>query len=489
MMVTKRRFSPDRPSPEFNLDVLVVGSGPGGAVMATLLAENGRKVLLLEEGDFLPQSACPPFSRQEMVLKYRHGGLTAALGSPPLAYVEGCCVGGGSEINSGLYHRPPTEILWQWSREHGVQHLTPEEMEPHFVAIEQDIGVRRHPGTPALNSLKLAAGAERLGWQAVEVPRWFTYTPKKTGFIEERNTMSRTFIPRFLKAGGILRHRQRVEGIRFRNNLWEVTTISTGSTSRPAPQTFTAKHLVLAAGAIGTPTLLRRNGLSSLAGSRLACHPTIKVTARFPEPVNVPNGGVGVHQVKEFSPRFSFGCAVSSAPHLAISLLDHPQYLPLVERQGERLAVYYAMISGQGRVAYLPFLRHPIPFWQVRPESWRDLSTGLRQLSKLLFAAGADTLWPSVAGSEPLRHPGDLSRLPNSLPARKTRLITIHLMGSCPMGERAGLSVTDSFGRVHGQKNLYVCDASLLCDAPGVNPQGSIMALARRNAFHFLEQE
>jgi len=48
--------------------------------------------------------------------------------------------------------------------------------------------------------------------------------------------------------------------------------------------------------------------------------------------------------------------------------------------------------------------------------------------------------------------------------------------------------LTDSFGRVHGHDNLYVSDASLLCTAPGVNPQGSIMALARRNALAFLQR-
>jgi choline dehydrogenase-like flavoprotein len=64
--------------------------------------------------------------------------------------------------------------------------------------------------------------------------------------------------------------------------------------------------------------------------------------------------------------------------------------------------------------------------------------------------------------------------------------MTIHLFSSCPMGEDKRRCVADSFGRVHGQEELYIADASLLCTAPGVNPQGSIMAFARRNALHFL---
>ncbi|MBF0137739.1 MAG: GMC family oxidoreductase [Magnetococcales bacterium] len=480
-----------------SVDILVVGSGPGGALTAAMLAEQGRSVLLLEEGGWISQETHTPFSRAEMIHKYRHGGLTAAMGKPPLAYVEGCCVGGGSEINSGLYHRTPPEILWQWSREYGVRHVTPEEMEPHFAAVEQDVGVRYHPGVPPLNSLKLAIGAENLGWHALEVPRWFSYLPlpeatQKSGhpvWQEQRNAMSRTFIPRFLRAGGMLLAHYRVEKLLFRHNSWEITAWPTCTQACVSPRIWRARQLFLAAGAVATPALLRRNGLSAVAGRRLASHPTIKVTARFPEPVNSPAGGVGVHQVKEFSPRFGFGCAISSQSHLAISLLDHPRHLPLVHQQGSRMAVYYAMVRGQGRVIVPPLLRHPIPFWHMQAAQWRDLATALRQLSRLLFAAGADTLWPSVAGTEPLHHVGELSRLPNTLPARDTRLMTIHLMGSCPMGEHPGQAVTDSFGRVHGQNNLYVCDASLLCDAPGVNPQGSVMAMARRNVLHFLAQD
>jgi choline dehydrogenase-like flavoprotein len=56
------------------------------------------------------------------------------------------------------------------------------------------------------------------------------------------------------------------------------------------------------------------------------------------------------------------------------------------------------------------------------------------------------------------------------------------------MGENRDLCAADSFGRVRGVDKLRIADASLLCTAPGVNPQGSIMAICRRNALHFLEE-
>ena len=61
-------------------DILVIGSGPGGAITACLLAEAGRDVLLIEEGSELQQSSAGQFSSAEMAQKYRNGGITIALG-------------------------------------------------------------------------------------------------------------------------------------------------------------------------------------------------------------------------------------------------------------------------------------------------------------------------------------------------------------------------------------------------------------------------
>ena len=64
--------------------------------------------------------------------------------------------------------------------------------------------------------------------------------------------------------------------------------------------------------------------------------------------------------------------------------------------------------------------------------------------------------------------------------------MTVHLTGTAPMGERAGRCPVDSFGNVRGVANLAVNDGSLLPSAPGVNPQGTIMAVAHRNVARML---
>ena len=72
------------------------------------------------------------------------------------------------------------------------------------------------------------------------------------------------------------------------------------------------------------------------------------------------------------------------------------------------------------------------------------------------------------------------------LPRAAVSLVTVHAFSSCPSGERRDRCAADSFGRVYGFENLYLNDASILPDSPGVNPQGTIMAMARRNAQSFV---
>jgi choline dehydrogenase-like flavoprotein len=66
--------------------------------------------------------------------------------------------------------------------------------------------------------------------------------------------------------------------------------------------------------------------------------------------------------------------------------------------------------------------------------------------------------------------------------------MTVHLCSTVPMGGDPRRTGTDSFGRLRGAAGVYVNDASLLPDAPGVNPQASVMAVAIRNVRHFLER-
>ena len=109
-------------------------------------------------------------------------------------------------------------------------------------------------------------------------------------------------------------------------------------------------------------------------------------------------------------------------------------------------------------------------------------------LGDALLAAGATELYPSVTGAGVARSRADLGPWWDAVTPKAANLMTVHLTSSIRMGEAAGLTGTDSYGRVHGWRNLRVNDASLLPDAPGVNPQAGIMAIASRNAAAFLAE-
>jgi choline dehydrogenase-like flavoprotein len=204
--------------------------------------------------------------------------------------------------------------------------------------------------------------------------------------------------------------------------------------------------------------------------------------------VNADGMGVPAHQVKEFAPRFSFGCSISSPPYLTLAMLDHPDEASIVDRDWRRMAIYYAMTrGGRGTVRALPGFADPLVRYRLDDRELAELGEAMVELGRCLFAAGAVALYPSVARAPRVASESDLAAL--RAPARdRLNLMTVHLFASCPMGERRERAAVDSFGRVHGVRGLQIADASVLCGAPGVNPQGTVMALARRNALAFLGQ-
>jgi choline dehydrogenase-like flavoprotein len=464
----------------------VIGSGPGGAITACLLAERGKDVVMLEEGPDLPADSSPHFSVRQMVEKYRCGGLNPALGKAKIAFVEGECVGGGSEINSGLYHRTPPAILERWQRDFRVNALSHTDLAPHFTQNEKEICVSHCPGPAPRASEKLHAGASALKWCSMEVPRWIKYDQSVDEHGTPRGTlqsMTRTFVPRALQAGCRLLPGTRAQRLQRRSGGWRVDI-----TSGRRHMAVEADTVFVCGGAVQSPALLRRSGIRTHIGNSLVLHPTIKAVAVFPEEINHRSAGVGIHQVKEFSPRMSFGCSISSPEYLALAMQDHGAYRALVLSAWRNMAVYYGMISGPavGRIRNVPGSRDPIVRYALQPEDLRDLTTALSRLCGMLLAAGAVMVFPCYAGAPVVRGLDDLSRLPAAISAAGSSLMTIHLMSSCPMGEDNSRCPVDSFGRVRGVDHLRIHDASIFCTSPGVNPQGTVMALARRNTMQFL---
>ncbi|MGI9308447.1 MAG: GMC family oxidoreductase N-terminal domain-containing protein [Gammaproteobacteria bacterium] len=478
------------PPQQLRTEVAVIGSGPGGAVIASNLAQAGKSALLIEEGENLPQESSEAFSFAEMKQKYRSGGVTVAFGKPNIAYAEGACVGGGSEVNSGLYHSLPDEVINRWSQEFGVDDFSAASLQPHFAETQKLMEPSRYPGTVPESSRILADGAASLGWSSGDIPRLVEFTGEtdQQGVEKSRRrSMTKTYIPKFLENGGQLLPQTRV--IRLRKNSagqWQLSALVGGKN----PVEITADSVFVCCGAINTPALLLRSGLRHNVGRSLALQPMAKVTARFERPVNFHGLGIAAEQVKEFSPDYSFGCSISSKAHLAINLLPYADGTSHAMEDFSHLVSYYVMSRGNstGRVSNIPGFRDPVVRYQISQLELENLGRGIKNLSRLLLAAGAEMVYTGVREQAIVHNEGDAAQLPDRLAFDSANIMTVHLMGSCPMGENKERTATNSYGRVHDVNGLYVADASTLCDSPAVNPQGTIMALANRSSYHFLNE-
>lgn len=471
---------------ELATDVLVIGSGAGGAVTAAALAAAGRTVTVVEEGPWVDADAVEPFSLEEMVAKYRHHGLAAALGNPAIAYAEGRCVGGSTEINSGLYHRLPDHLAAEWRRTYDIDDFSPSALAGYADRVEAAIGVTRLPGAPPPSSAVLERGATKLGWRNVEFARVFRYDAEGRG---TKQTMSRTLLPRAVAAGATIIPDCRVQRLVRRGDRVVAARCRRRHPGGGVEQlTIEAEHVFVCGGAVHTPALLQRSGFRHNVGTGLKMHPTIKIAARFPHPVD--HGDVPMHRVTEFSPYVAIGGSASRKGHIAMALADTGAPFDEALADWESISTYYAAIrsEGQGRVLAVPGLRSPVVTYALTEADLSRLARGLMHLGEMLLAAGAVELHPSVVGGRIVHRLDEMGAWWDQVTRAQANLMTVHLTSTVRMGEDRARTGADSFGRVWGARNLRVNDASLVPDAPGVNPQAAIMAIATRNCDHFLAE-
>lgn len=466
-------------------DVLIVGSGAGGATTAATLAEAGHDVLIVEEGPWIEQGSVSPFSLDQMDKQYRSGGVTVALGIPSIAYTEGRCAGGGTEVNSGLYWRPPEETLERWRSRYSIKDFATDDILSICEEVEASLSVQTVPGEHTEASRILQRGADRLGWRNGEIPRWMTY-PEGAGATQgKRQSMTRTYLPRAFEAGARLLCDHRLDKI-VRNGPHAV---SAELTHDGRPVTIAFRDVIVCGGAIQTPAILQRTGLRHRIGRTLAVHPTVKLSAKFAGEVNTPED-VSVYQVKQFAPNMSFGGSASHPGLVALALTDNWREFGKAVTKWPELAIYYAAITSEGRgiVQAIPGMRDPIVTYRLTKRDRDLLGQGLARLATVMLEADAEEVYPAFKGAPIVRNRADVGAMTSMFAASKASVMTVHLCSTAPMGGDQKRCATDSHGLVHGTDNVFVNDAALLPEAPGVNPQASVMAVAIRNARRYIDQ-
>jgi choline dehydrogenase-like flavoprotein len=502
--------------PVTEADVVVVGSGAGGATVAAELAEAGMEVVLIEEGGYHPTQTFGPSGPRALRTLYRDGGGGMTVGRPSVLFAEGRCVGGSTVVNGGMSWRAPGAVLERWAAE-GVAGVGEADMAPYFAEVEARLSVgHQDPGTVGRDSELLKAGADAKGWRIVPNLRNQLHCAGTNNCNSgcptgAKQSMLVTSVPRALAAGARLMTDCRVDrivaldGPRF---VVEGHLVRPGGRRGPSVR-VRARVVVVAGGAVQTPALLARSGLarsglgrsglgrsgvrrgSGPLGRNLAMHPNAMLTAFFDEDVT---GWHGVHQafqIREFTSEGILITANNLQPAmLAATLRPHGRELAELMAGYNHIVTAGPLIedTGRGQVRNVPGLGAQVSYRLAERDAARVVR-GVRLTAQAMFAAGARRIVLPFTGAPDVHDPGELDRLlDRPVPRQALELFSIHLMGTARMNEDPRRGVVDSFGAVHGVPGLFVADASLFPSPLGINPMETVIALALRNARRLVEQ-
>jgi choline dehydrogenase-like flavoprotein len=482
-------------------EVVIVGSGAGGATMAAELAEAGVDVVVVEEGGYHSTGSFTADSMRALRTLYRDGGGGMAVGRPSVLFAEGRCVGGSTVVNGGMSWRTPERVLERWSAS-GILALDEQEMQTWFARAEarHSVGLQ-DPETIGRDSELMRAGAAAKGWAVVPNRRAQLHCAGTNNCTSgcptgAKRSMLVTSVPRALALGARLYADCRVDRV---TRAGRAVTGLTGHFVRPGGRqgprlTVRAGAVIVAAGAIQTPALLARSGVrpaSGQLGRNLSLHPNTTVVAFFDSEVT---GWHGVHQAFQVREYMAEGL-VLTAQNLPPPMLAG--IVPAYGRElGELMADYNRIVTagplvsdtGTGRVRTIPGLGIQV-FYRLTDADAARLVRGVELTAEALFAAGARRMLLPFDGAPEVRSPDALrALLARPVPKASMQVYSIHLMGTARMSEDPRRGVTDSFGAVHGVPGLFVADASLFPGPIGINPMETVVALAMRNARRLVEK-
>ncbi len=482
-------------------DVVVVGSGAGGATAAARLAERGLHVVVVEAGAWRDPPHYPASAYGAMRDLMEDWGAQFTRGPAFWPIVQGRAVGGTTVINSAIAVHTPDDIYDLWAREHGLKSA-------RFVSAmrryqrelddELRVGVAR-PEVHGQNGALARRAADALGIEHHDMRRYVDDCAGSgqcmQGCRENRKqSLNITFIPRVLEQGGSVLSNAPVARVRFRGQR----AIGVYGRFRDPRgrrggrfQIDAARGVVIAASATRSPVLLRRSGVRHPAlGRFFRAHPGTGVFGLYDQVVDMNRGPTQGWASVHFR----------DTPHaFKLETLAIPPEMVVSRIKGggrtymERLADYRHLtmwvlgLRAQHSVGTVRagLFGKPVVRYTLCPADMASLRAGMVQLAKLQFAAGAKAVLPGIHGLPHAIGPDELGLLEEApLDPRAYTAILSHLFGGCVMGADPRRSVCDLRGRVRGHHDLYVADASLIPTVLGVNPQHTIMGLARWVADH-----
>ena len=482
-----------------SVDVVVIGSGAGGGVVARELARAGRSVIVLEEGGHHPQkeyAALSP-SRAFSTLAREAGlGVAVPLGDTPvMSVLAGKCVGGSSVLTGGVCFRIPDDVLHDWATRLGLTDLTPDELAPYFAEIERDISVETvHTSMRSRSTELFVEGAESLGIPMKSLRR-NTSGCKGASRCNfgcpngAKMSVDVSMLPDACANGAIIVSDALVETIDVERGVARGVRgrFLDAHTGEPGVAfDVRAKVVVVACGSLHTPVLLKKSSLgTSHVGRHLTLHPAFRVGALFDERVDGWDGAMQSVYSDHFADEGLTLVGVYTAPNvLAAAFPGVGREHRKVVRSMPNLAFFGAMIHDDGGGTVRRWLsREPLVTYRMTKRDRHRLWRGVGILGELAFAAGAREVMLPVFGAEPLTSLQQLRALVASAPStKKVECMSFHPLGSAKMGRDASSGVVKPSGETWSTRNLFVADGSVLPSSIGVNSQLPVMAMALRIA-------
>lgn len=487
-------------SDDLECDVVVIGTGAGGAVVGKHLADQGFAVVFVEEGEHRRRNDFQGNFKWTVEHLYRN---TISLGNSPLLIPQGRLVGGSTAVNGGSSFRPPRWVTDRWCEELGSEEFSSEALAPYFERTESILQVGQ-ADTRYMGPIHdiFVRGCEANGWHH-EVMRRNAPGCRGEGFCDNgcrtdaRRSTNLSYLPPALERGAFLLtalHANKllleggravgIEGVALDTERKEVRDKS-GKVKRVRVR---GRAVILAGGAIASPLFLLGQGLansSDQVGRNLTVHPSGPVMGMFDE---VVDGGRYIPQA-DFSHQFlEEGLMLLSAspdPHVA------PPLLPFVGRRLMELLTRTEHIGGvgylvsdeaRGRIRRGPG-GTPLFTYNLTKRDLEQCHRGLVLCMELLLGAGAKEVFPGMLTPHAIRDRAGVERFrARKLKPSELLLTSYHPLGSCRMSKDPREGVVDLNHQSHDIPGLFIVDGSAVRGPLGVNPQITIMGLATRAA-------